>query len=1085
MPLSQRDLLVIAAAASTIPERVSSHRLPGNEQVKDDVLQARLYAWSQVSTDGDWQRFQERLSWDGLDFAGAYRLLAPWGWPEEVPLPGWTATLQDALHLLETLSGEDAFADTLSRSFLDANAPLPFEELLVPFVSVAQRGFLAQAADAINLLTDAVQQTLQRHLLQVLISMSLPTLQAAFIQSRAQAARDGEQRDSTEFSRYFLQHMSRGGLTALLRSYSVLARLLAVTCDLWVEANVEFVRRLANDHSDLGEMFGGGNDPGRVTEIQPALSDTHAGRRCVMAVTFASGIRLIYKPRPIGIEEAYTHLLHWCNAQGAAPSLRTLAMLNRGSYGWVEFVTQEPCPDQEALRRYYQRAGMLLCLVYILGGVNCFSDQLVAYGEHPVLVDASHLLHPYPRQDLSPCQGKDGEQEAYSVLHTGLLVSWKLPGGAFAASSRGAQHYAGDISGLSLSQQDRDLAQEDSKQPPSKFSLALKYGSLKARPPLNVARAMNVSQRLSEADLQEDLRTGFQHMYRLFLQQRRTLLGPSSPLQALKTQLVRMPYRDRAVYDDLFPSLLAPEALKDAIFRSMLLEKLGIESAALDWTRANKGDRARWWPVFAAERQALLQGDIPVVSVYADSETVVVGPEQEVELSLCQSAFDLVLRRLERLSDVDLALQLDLLQKALQQEVIRVASSGHVVKTGERPQARMFMRQALAIADDIARSAIEMGQEGVLWVGARGSYRFQQSQLQPLRYGFSDGVSGIAFFLAAIAQVTGNIKYRKLALAAVRPLRRLVRQEGERLICEMGLGAGPGLGSIVYALTRIGQFLDEPELLTDAGVAANLITSSLIADDHLLDVFVGTAGAVLGLLALYKVSPSQDLLDRAIWCGEHLLNARTPSKATYYAWPTVDGRYTTGFAHGTAGICYALLQLYTLTGNTALLEAAQEGLRYENQALVREAGNWSEEAGKNETNYVSWCHGAPGIGLARIGNLPLLDTASNRQDIEMALQTTQQLGAGGSDHLCCGTCGRVEFLLTAARRLQRPELAAKAVDIVGQMLTRAGQREAFTFDSVLPGWIARPQLFYGTAGIGYTLLRLAQPDVLPSPLLWE
>ncbi len=1085
MTLSQRDLRAIVAAASTIPERVSSHGLPGNEQANDDVLQARLNAWCQVSTAGDWQRFQERLSWDGLDFAGAYRLLASREWPEEVPLPGWTVTLQEALQLLEALPGEGAFASAEPWSCLDANAPLPFEELLAPFVAVARRGFLTQAAAATNLLTDAAQLTLQRHLLQVLISMSLPTLQAAFVQSRAQAARDNEQRDSTEFSRYFLQQMRQGGLAALLRSYSALARLLATTCDLWVEANVEFVYRLAADWSDLGEVFGTGNDLGQVAEIQPALSDTHAGRRCVMALTFACGTRLIYKPRPIGIEEAYTHLLRWCNAQGAAPPLKTLAMLNRVSYGWVEFVAQEPCPDREALRRYYQRAGMLLCLVYILGGMNCFSDQFVAHGEQPVLVDASHLLRPYPRQDLPPRQGRDWEQEVYSVLHTGLLASWKLPTGAFAASSKGTRHYAGDISGLCLSQRDKDLAQEDRERQLSKSPPALKYGSLKAHPLLNVARSVDVSQRPCEADLQEDLCAGFQHMYQLFLQQRATLLAPRSPLQALKTQLVRMTYRDRAVYDDLLPTLLAPQALQDAITHSMLLEGLGVESAPLDWTRASKGDHARWWPVFAAERQALLQGDIPVVSARADSDTLVIGPEQEVGLCLCQSAFDLVLRRLERLSDKDLALQLGLLQQALPQETTQVESPGQVVETGEQPEAGTFMRQALAIADDIARRAVEIGQESVLWVGATGSYRFQQSQLQPLRYGFSDGVSGIAFFLAALAQLTGITSYRRLALAAVRPLHRLVRQEGERLVCEMGLGAGLGLGSVVYALTRLSQFLDEPELLAEAGAAASLITRDLIADDHLLDVFVGTAGALLGLLALYEVSPTQDLLDRAIWCGEHLLHTRTPSKTPYRAWPTVDGRHTTGFAHGTAGIGYALLRLYALTGDAALLEAAQEGLRYEDQALVREAGNWAEEVGKKETDYVSWCHGAPGIGLARIGNLPLLDTASNRQDIEMAIQTTQQIGAGGSDHLCCGICGRAEFLLTAARRLNRPELTAMAVDIVGQMLTRAEQRGAFTFDSVLPRWIARPQFFYGTAGIGYTLLRLAQPDVLPSPLLWE
>ena len=251
MPLSHSDLRAIVAAASTIPERASSHILPGGEQTSDEVLQARLYAWCQVSTAGDWQRFQERLSWDGLDLTGALSLLAPGVWSEQVSLPAWTTTLQEALYLLETMPGGSALVEKGQWSCLDANAPLPFEELLAPFVALAQWRFLAQAGTAADLLTDAAHLTLQRHLLQVLTSLSMPTLHAEFAQSRAQAAGSTEQRDDRECYRHFLQQMYQGGLAALLRTYSVLARLLVTACDLWVEANVEFAQRLAADWPDL------------------------------------------------------------------------------------------------------------------------------------------------------------------------------------------------------------------------------------------------------------------------------------------------------------------------------------------------------------------------------------------------------------------------------------------------------------------------------------------------------------------------------------------------------------------------------------------------------------------------------------------------------------------------------------------------------------------------------------------------------------------------------------------------------------------------------------------------------------------
>ncbi|MFL5662173.1 MAG: DUF4135 domain-containing protein, partial [Ktedonobacteraceae bacterium] len=449
MPLLQSDLRHMAAAASTIPERLSGHVLPESEQISDESYQARLYAWCQISTAGDWQRFQERLSWDRLDLAVAQRLLAPVRWSELVPLPAWTTTLQEGLRLLESMPDDNVIVEKEPWPFLDANKPLPFEELLAPFVSLAQRRFIERSGADAELLANSAYLTLQHHLLQVLTSLSLPTLHAEFTRIHTQAqtttsATEGStRRDEQHLSQHFLQQMRRGGLAALLRAYSVLARLLATTCDLWVEANVELVQRLAADWSAIAQRFASGSELGQVIELQPALSDVHAGRRSVMALLFASGSKLIYKPRPVGMEEAYYHLLHWCNIQGATPPFQILAILNRSTYGWVEYVAQEPCPDQDALRRYYQRAGMLLCLVYMLGGVDCFYDQIIAHGEQPVLVDVSHLLHPYPSPHPQQRQGEDWEQERYSVLHTGFLASWSTPP---------SRDVVNDISGLGLSQ---------------------------------------------------------------------------------------------------------------------------------------------------------------------------------------------------------------------------------------------------------------------------------------------------------------------------------------------------------------------------------------------------------------------------------------------------------------------------------------------------------------------------------------------------------------------------------------------------------------------------------------------------------
>jgi lantibiotic modifying enzyme len=53
----------------------------------------------------------------------------------------------------------------------------------------------------------------------------------------------------------------------------------------------------------------------------------------------------------------------------------------------VEVVEYLPCQNQEEIKRYYQRAGQLLCLLYVLGANDCHNENLIACGEYPVLVD--------------------------------------------------------------------------------------------------------------------------------------------------------------------------------------------------------------------------------------------------------------------------------------------------------------------------------------------------------------------------------------------------------------------------------------------------------------------------------------------------------------------------------------------------------------------------------------------------------------------------------------------------------------------------------------------------------------------------
>src|SRR5690606_33615502 len=115
--------------------------------------------------------------------------------------------------------------------------------------------------------------------------------------------------------------------------------------------------------------------------IDAGRSDPHSGGRTVHLLEFASGLRLVYKPRSLGVDRAFLEFLDWLALRGAPvppPSSPTFVarVLDRGSHGWAEFVEHRECSDRAAVRRYYRNSGSLLALVHALGGTDFHYENI-------------------------------------------------------------------------------------------------------------------------------------------------------------------------------------------------------------------------------------------------------------------------------------------------------------------------------------------------------------------------------------------------------------------------------------------------------------------------------------------------------------------------------------------------------------------------------------------------------------------------------------------------------------------------------------------------------------------------------------
>ncbi len=1062
---------------------------PISGEETDPVADARLERWRTLVDPTASGSFERRLAWDGLDLDVARRLMTPPPPLDDEPLPAWALTLDAALREAERP------ADPGSVEPGDL-ATIPFAPVLLPFVEVGRARLAARVGTDVEPLSPEARTALERRLLRRLSRLSDRPLFVDFSVQR-QRRQSGLSRliatvqgtaGTEEYDR-FVEGLLTGGLRDVLLRYPVLARLLATVTDLWVETSAELLTRLAADADQLAQTFQAGLPLGRVTAVGTAASDPHNGGRSVVDLTFESGLRLVYKPKDAGLDMAYGRLLEWLDRHGLPLPLMAVDVVGRGAYGWSRFVAAQPCPDREAARRYYRRAGELLGLVYGLGGNDCHYENLVAHGEHPVLVDLETFMHPESRPfDDDAAALAEGARAAASqlfrdsVLSTGLLPSWVAV----------AEGVAVDLSALGAVGEQRMPSSRSQWTHVNTDVMKLVDQDSVIRPTDNVP--MLDGQPLSPDDFVDEVVAGLRSMYEFLLEHREELLGPSGPLAGLGTQRVRFIPRNTRSYALALDRALRRDHLVDGAAFSI---ELDVMSRPLVTTAGPN----LLWPLHQAEQEMLERLDIPLFTTLPASTDLVLPDGGVVPDVFATSGLELMTRRLRNLSLADLERQVAYTRASFSTRTATDSTSGRPPQSEPDPEppwsatpvlsSAELVEVARGLADDLRAAAVRGSGVGMAWIGVGFVPQVDRYQLQPTGYDLYNGGAGTALFLATLAAVTDDDALRLDALAAVREVADQAAARPSALVRALGIGGASGAGSIVYALTRIARLLQEDPLLLAASSLAAAVTREAVETDLALDVVAGSAGAILGLLALHDATGDDDVLERASWCGTHLVRTQLTDGPQRGAW---DGLLTglTGFSHGAAGIAFALARLAERTGAERLLDAARAAVAYETRVFVPAEGNWPDLrpdpfalADEGPSIPSQWCHGATGIGLARLGGLGGLDTPGARADIDLAVGTTLRVGLGARDQLCCGTMGRVELLLSAGRELDRPDLVEGAGRRAAAVVSRAQRTGGYALMAGLPRGISSPGLFQGTAGIGYQLLRLARPDVVPSVLRWD
>ena len=420
------------------------------------------------------------------------------------------------------------------------------------------------------------------------------------------------------------------------------------------------------------------------------------------------------------------------------------------------------------------------------------------------------------------------------------------------------------------------------------------------------------------------------------------------------------------------------------------------------------------------------------------------------------------------------------------------------------------LETSAAIGSRIVQDAI-WSSDRCTWVGAepmerirdgrQGSGSMTRLTYRALGPDLYAGSSGVGLYLAELGALTGHDNTRRTAIGAMRH----ALSRCEDIEPSMRRGFFVGWSGIAIAATRAGLLLHDSELVERGSCllddVARDIERSVIqsaadhssepVDEQEFDLIAGTAGAVLALLDGHRLFGADDLLAAASAAAEQLLQSAVRHDFGWsWTTPQLRNRHDlTGLSHGAAGVATSLIEAHRATGDRAFATGAIEAMRYENHWFDQRAGNWPDfrqNVGGGNTHRVPmtfatlWCHGAPGIALARMHANRHLGEQRWLDDAEIALHTTiaetatQVTSSGSNFSLCHGLAGNAECILESSRQ------ASTAMIDVPVRVAEFGIANYAGTDTPWPCGThtdETPNLMLGLAGIGHFYLRWASPEV--------
>lgn len=1023
----------------------------GEVELPDGLLQKKMEAWKQKAlfNDRSYASWLKEQPFDEETFAKVITLTEQPDWDKayrfrDEDKPAWMRRIDEAFALHRQTPPKQA-------------GPLHFSIAFRPFILWARQKLqqFYEQNKGLEELTDwpSLTHSIVEHLAGTLVQVGARTIVLELHVAKQMQELSGDTPEERYQSFVRTKLMDPDALEFIYKEYPVLTRQLMLRTHYFVIAMTEALSRYIADAEMLGERLLHGQE--RLISMSAGLGDAHQQGRTVMRFHFTGDKTLLYKPKSLTMAKHYFELLEWFNEKGFRPEFRGHQIIDRPHYAWEAFVCHQACHSEEELQRYYKRLGGLLAVLHSLCGLDFHYENIVANGEHPVIVDLETIFH--QKTDIMLDQTAEvtaNYRIVHSVLGMGLLPT---------LVTTTPDKVGFDIGGMSAVEQETPIPVLRVE---NEGTDEMRYVRKKDRSVVDGNNIPKLNGKPAHvADYVEELLEGFSEAFTLVMKHKKELLDDHGPIASFEQDSIRKLVRVTQYYADFLMESQHPDYLRDALDSEQLLDRL-------------------WFTILdprqiAFEKRDLIEGDFPYFTTMPGTRDLFASKGERIPNYFQQSGLDVVRERISQLSDAYIKEQKEWIEASLvnySPERIQVVEYDPA-QDSRAADTNAMIQEAVKIGHDWIDKAIYGAHNDVTWIGLSMNYH-NQWQVSSLDRGLYNGLSGMALFYAYLYQVTNKEEFKQTAIQVGETLRLT------RVLPTDFTSAFHGSAAIVYTLAHLSALFGDRKEWTNCMISNMENIAAKVTDDHYYDVLGGAAGIIPAMIAAYHQTGDELALHTAEQYGFHLLEQAVDTGSGWGWAATGQRKPLGGFAHGAAGIASSLHLLYLTTGKDAYRSGAMQALEYDRSLFSTEGQGWVDVRHGKVTSAEAWCHGAAGIGISRVMMLQeAQDAAGLKDEIERAMKLTLRKGMGRSHSLCHGDLGNAELFLNAGMKMNRPDWIQQAQSIAMKVIQEKHQMGKFR--TGVPRSLAMPGLMLGLSGIGYQLLRMAKPAIVPSVLTLE